>query len=252
MTETVYHLPVPATAALLADLHDRPYFSVMQSLSDHRPAIICIAGDVVFGDPPNDGRLLIQTQKYVLPFLRACSAFAPTFLSLGNHEKVVCEVDLQLIRDTGCILLYNSWVSFGGMVVGGMTSHFVLDYRRLREEKHERYPVGRHSAREIKEPDIGWLEEFERQPGYRILLCHHPEYYPRYLKGRDIDLILSGHAHGGQWRIGRQGIFAPSQGLFPRLTEGVHDGRLVISRGLANRTPVPRLNNPPEIVYIQN
>ena len=68
---------------------------------------------------------------------------------------------------------------------------------------------------------------------------------------RDFDLILSGHAHGGQWRIGRQGIFAPSQGLFPRLTEGVHDGRLLISRGLANRTPVPRLNNPPETVYIQ-
>ena len=114
-----------------------------------------------------------------------------------------------------------------------------------------RYPACRHERCMIKEPDIGWLEEFERQPGYRILLCHHPEYYPRFLKGRDIDLILSGHAHGGQWRIGRQGIFAPSQGLFPRLTEGVHDGRLVISRGLANRTPVPRLNNPPEIVYIQ-
>ena len=251
MTETVYHLPVPATVALLADLHDRPYFSIMQSLSDRRPAIICIAGDVVFGDPPKDGNLLIQTQKYVLPFLRACSALAPTFLSLGNHEKAVCEDDLHRIRDTGCVLLDNSWVSFGGMVIGGLTSHFVLDCRRLREEKQERYPACRHERCMIKEPDIGWLEEFERQPGYRILLCHHPEYYPRFLKGRDIDLILSGHAHGGQWRIGRQGIFAPSQGLFPRLTEGVHDGRLVISRGLANRTPVPRLNNPPETVYIQ-
>ncbi|MBQ6427255.1 MAG: metallophosphoesterase [Oscillospiraceae bacterium] len=251
MTETVYRLPVPATVVLLADLHDRPYFSIMQSLSDHRPAIICIAGDVVFGDPPKDGRLLIQTQKYVLPFLRACSALAPTFLSLGNHEKTVCEDDLQRIRDTGCVLLDNSWVSFGGTVIGGLTSHLVLDYRRLRAEKQERYPACRHERCVITEPDIGWLEELERQPGYRILLCHHPEYYPRFLKGRDIDLILSGHAHGGQWRIGRQGIFAPSQGLFPRLTEGVHDGRLVISRGLANRTPVPRLNNPPEIVYIQ-
>ena len=110
MTETVYHLPVPATVALLADLHDRPYFSIMQSLSDHRPAIICIAGDVVFGDPPKDGRLLIQTQKYVLPFLRACSALAPTFLSLGNHEKAVCGEDLQRIRDTGCVLLTLSFL----------------------------------------------------------------------------------------------------------------------------------------------
>ena len=252
MTETIYHLPVPATVALLADLHDRPYFSIIQSLSDRRPAIICIAGDVVFGDPPKDGRLLIQTQKLVLPFLRACCALAPTFLSLGNHEKAVCGEDLQRIRDTGCVLLDNSWTTYNGMVLGGLTSHLVLDFRRLREKKHERYPDRGSEPRVIKEPETGWLEEFERQAGYRILLCHHPEYYPRFLKGRDIDLILSGHAHGGQWRIGRQGLFAPSQGLLPRLTEGVHDGRLVISRGLANRTPVPRLNNPPEIVYIQN
>ena len=252
MTETIYHLPVPATVALLADLHDRPYFSIIQSLSDHRPAIICIAGDVVFGDPPKDGRLLIQTQKLVLPFLRACCALAPTFLSLGNHEKAVCEDDLQRIRDTGCLLLDNSWTTYNGMVLGGLTSHLVLDFRRLREKKHERYPDRGSEPRVIKEPETGWLEEFERQAGYRILLCHHPEYYPRYLKRRDIDLVLSGHAHGGQWRIGSQGIFAPSQGLFPRLTDGVHDGRLVISRGLSNRAPVPRLNNPPEIVYVQN
>ena len=252
MTETIYHLPVPVTVALLADLHDRPYFSIMQSLSDHRPAIICIAGDVVFGDPPKDGRLLIQTQKLVLPFLRACCALAPTFLSLGNHEKAVCGEDLQRIRDTGCVLLDNSWTTYNGMVLGGLTSHLVLDFRRLREKKHERYPDRGSKPRVIKEPETGWLEEFERQAGYRILLCHHPEYYPRYLKRRDIDLVLSGHAHGGQWRIGSQGIFAPSQGLFPRLTDGVHDGRLVISRGLSNRAPVPRLNNPPEIVYVQN
>ena len=252
MTETIYHLPVPATVALLADLHDRPYFSIIQSLSDRRPATICIAGDVVFGDPPKDGNLLIQTQKYVLPFLRACCALAPTFLSLGNHEKAVCGEDLQRIRDTGCVLLDNSWTTYNGMVLGGLTSHFVLDFRRLREKKHERYPDRGSEPRVIKEPETGWLEEFERQAGYRILLCHHPEYYPRYLKRRDIDLVLSGHAHGGQWRIGSQGIFAPSQGLFPRLTDGVHDGRLVISRGLSNRAPVPRLNNPPEIVYVQN
>ena len=221
-------------------------------MSDRRPAIICIAGDVVFGDPPKDGRLLIQTQKLALPFLRACCALAPTFLSLGNHEKAVCEDDLQRIRDTGCILLDNSWTTYNGMVLGGLTSHLVLDFRRLREKKHERYPDRGSEPRVIKEPETGWLEEFERQAGYRILLCHHPEYYPRYLKRRDIDLVLSGHAHGGQWRIGSQGIFAPSQGLFPRLTDGVHDGRLVISRGLSNRAPVPRLNNPPEIVYVQN
>ena len=164
----------------------------------------------------------------------AARAYVSGMTALGFSEHVYAPYDLEVCMRPGTAPAYREAC------------------RRLREEKQERYPACRHERGVITEPDIGWLEEFERQPGYRILLCHHPEYYPRFLKGRDIDLILSGHAHGGQWRIGRQGIFAPSQGLFPRLTEGVHDGRLVISRGLANRTPVPRLNNPPEIVYIQN
>ena len=252
MTETIYHLSIPASAALIADLHNRPYFSVIQSLSDHRPEMIFIAGDVIFGGSPGRDRLLIRTQKYVLPFLRACSGIAPTFLSLGNHELALAEEDLGLIRRTGCVLLDNSWTVFNGMVIGGLSSHHVLEYRRFRTGKNQRYPIRSGEAKLIREPDTSWLSEFEQQPGYRILLCHHPEYYPQFLKERDIDLILAGHAHGGQWRVGKQGIYSPGQGLFPHLTSGVHDGRLVISRGLSNRAPVPRLNNPPEIVYVQN
>ena len=251
MTETTYHLSIPASAALIADLHNRPYFSVIQSLSDHRPEMIFITGDVIYGGSPGRDRLLIRTQKYVLPFLRACSGIAPTFLSLGNHELALAEEDLGLIRRTGCVLLDNSWTVFKRMVIGGLSSHHVLEYRRFRMGKNQRYPIRSGEVKLIREPDTEWLSEFENQPGYRILLCHHPEYYPRYLKGRDIDLILAGHAHGGQWRIGKQGIYAPGQGLFPRLTSGVHDGRLVISRGLSNPTPIPRLNNSPEIVYLQ-
>ena len=60
-----------------------------------------------------------------------------------------------------------------------------------------------------------------------------------------------GHAHGGQWRIAGRGIFAPGQGLFPKLTSGIHDN-LVISRGLSNTgNIVPRINNPAEIIYLR-
>lgn len=83
-------------------------------------------------------------------------------------------------------------------------------------------------------------------------MCHHPEYYPKYVKTLDIDLTVSGHAHGGQVRIGRQGLYAPGQGLLPRLTGGFYDdGRLLVSRGLTNSTWAPRLNNPCELVLIQ-
>ena len=61
---------------------------------------------------------------------------------------------------------------------------------------------------------------------------------------------MSGHAHGGQWRIFGRGVYAPGQGIFPKYTSGVIDGRCVISRGLSNHTHVPRIFNPPELVMV--
>ena len=90
---------------------------------------------------------------------------------------------------------------------------------------------------------------------YRILLSHRPEktdIYGRY----DIDLVLSGHAHGGQWRIPGliEGVYAPHQGILPRITAGIYElanGKLIVSKGLARETTiVPRLFNNPEIVII--
>ncbi len=162
----------------------------------------------------------------------------------------MCEEDIAVIRETGVCFLDNGWTEHRGAFIGGLTSHHALDYRLYRSGRQERYPLRGKVAHLVREPDTSWLAEFEKQPGYKILLSHHPEYYPKYLRARPIDLVLSGHAHGGQWRLGSRGLFAPGQGLFPRLTSGVHDGRLVISRGLSNTAPVPRFNNPTELVYL--
>ncbi len=69
----------------------------------------------------------------------------------------------------------------------------------------------------------------------------------------DIQLIFSGHAHGGQWRIPftNKGVYAPGQGLFPEYCQGVYDGRLVVSAGLSNTTWIPRFFNPREIVVVE-
>ena len=102
-------------------------------------------------------------------------------------------------------------------------------------------------------PDIKWIDDFCSVDGPKILLCHHPEYYEQYLKNKNIDLIVSGHAHGGQWRIFGRGVFAPGQGLFPKYTSGLHDGRFIISRGCSNSTrpiPVPRFFNPKEVLEV--
>ena len=102
-----------------------------------------------------------------------------------------------------------------------------------------------------KEPNIAFLDQFEKITGFKILICHHPEYYDKYLINKKIDLILSGHAHGGQIRIGNQGIYAPGQGIFPKYTNGIVDGKMLISRGLSNTKPwIPRLFNKTELIFV--
>lgn len=248
---TVYRLPVPFRIALLSDLHNHPFREIQIILEKARPDLICIAGDLHYHGLADEEHSLVETQKNVLPFLRMCSSIAPSFLSLGNHELTLREEDLALISDTGVIALDNSWASFRESVIGGLNSHYVQEYRRFRQGKPERYPLRHGEPRLIREPDVTWLDENCAQPGYKILLSHHPEYYPRYLRARGIDLILSGHAHGGQWRIGNQGLLAPGQGLFPKYTSGVYENRLVVSRGLSNTAPVPRIHNPPEVVILE-
>lgn len=101
------------------------------------------------------------------------------------------------------------------------------------------------------------LEEYESLDGYKILLSHHPEYWSLespFLSQKKINLVLAGHAHGGQIKIGNQGLYASGQGWFPQYTSGIHRGQygsMIISRGLSNPVKVTRIFNNPEIVSVQ-
>ena len=258
MIETVYHIPNAPGIAVLADLHGRPFEHIAQALRARMPELICIPGDFVFGLWPGENQSPLVTQENVLPFLRACAGIAPSILSLGNHEQYLDSADLNLIRSTGVTVLDNSWITRDGLVIGGLSSASVTACQRFRSRTEQaasgvRYPRMEHKQPTL--PDTTWLTAFSATPGYHILLCHHPEYFPRIPES--IELVLSGHAHGGQWRLynpfKRQwiGVFAPGQGLWPRWTKGVHEGRLVVSAGLSNTVSVPRLFNPTEIVYIE-
>jgi predicted MPP superfamily phosphohydrolase len=158
---------------------------------------------------------------------------------------------MKIISSTGVTLLNNSFLHFGKLCIGGLSSSGVTAYAEFRKDKQHPYPDWKHfNSPQRNEPYTDWLSDFEAQSGFKILLCHHPEYWTKYLKGRKIDLVLSGHAHGGQIRIFGQGLFAPGQGILPKYTSGIH-GNMIISRGLANTgKPIPRLFNRREIVYI--
>lgn len=254
MKETVYKIPglKDLTIALIADFHNTDPTAIISSLSTHHPDLICISGDFLVGYRPKDDGLIVQSQENVVPFFRACAGLEPTYISLGNHEWMISEEDVNLIQSTGAVVLDNEWCMWNGIAVGGLTSAIVSDYQKFRLSSEERYPYReRRPHTSSLAPELDWIDEFEAAPGYKVLLCHHPEYYPRFLINKNIDLILSGHAHGGQWRIMGQGLYAPGQGWLPKYTSGVYDGRLIVSRGLSNTAGIPRLFNPTEVVYVQ-
>ncbi len=233
--------------ALISDLHSENGRDISQ-LSEHlttaRPDFILAAGDIF--ERLNGSRTLHMAAG--LELLALCSSLAPTFYSIGNHEnggtrswdklkwrkiksieRYYDPHEIELIKATGVHILDDEYTELCGICFGGLTSGLI---------------------NESREPHTAWIDGFCAQSGAKVLLCHHPEYYKKYLEGKDIDLIASGHAHGGQWRILGRGVFAPGQGLFPRYTSGVHDGKLVISRGLKPSGTIPRIFNPPEVVFI--
>ena len=212
-------VPETVTFALLADTHDRVDESLILALEAEQPDFVLMPGDIM--ERPE------HQQKNGLKLLAESAKRFPTFYSLGNHEFGMKEDRIPLILQTGAVLLRNESVSFGPFRIGGTDG-----------------------ALRISEETLSFLPRFGQEAGFRILLCHDPAFFPKYLRSLDIPLIVSGHAHGGQIRLFGQGLFAPGQGFFPRYTAGIHEDRLVISRGLANHNPVPRVFNRPELCFV--
>ena len=98
------------------------------------------------------------------------------------------------------------------------------------------------------------LETIDINEGFTMMLSHRPELFDSYVEN-EIDLVLSGHAHGGQVRIPFiGGLVAPNQGLFPEYDAGVYsEGKttMIVSRGIGNSVIPIRINNRPEIVVIE-
>ena len=89
---------------------------------------------------------------------------------------------------------------------------------------------------------------------FTILLSHRPEYFETYVEA-GLDLVLSGHAHGGQFRLPfAGGLAAPNQGLFPEYDSGLYtegSTNMVVSRGIGNSVIPVRFNNRPEVIIVE-
>ena len=194
MVDSFRTVPGAPYLALLSDLHNADWRPVEKSLLKRKPELICVTGDLIYGTLGEDDESPLHTQPNALGLLRCCAAIAPTFVSLGNHEWMLDQEDLDEMASTGAVVLDDSWVEHDGLVVGGLTSGGVMRHRRylssLTEEERgaKRYPRGGHvagvtlSPAELlmeRVPDDDWLLSFAAVPGYHILLSHHPEYRDR-------------------------------------------------------------------------
>jgi len=222
--------------AVVADLHSLPFERIMQAFTVNRPDIICIPGDLsrFISTEEHDGKYYYPNY-HVMTFLCYAMSLAPVYYSRGNLEHAWNLSDFAELIRMGVHIMENRWEEVcPGLAIGGLASAWTQE------------------ERERAVPQTEWLRQFEKYDGYKILLSHHPEYYRPYIQARDIDLVISGHAHGGQIRIGNRGVYAPGQGFLPELTSGIHDDRLVISRGISRRPRIiPPIGNRPELLYIK-
>ncbi len=238
------------TIACISDLHARKFDKVIDSLKQIDPAIILLAGDIL--EVSNE--YMQKRNRSALEFLHQVSEIAPTYYCFGNHEIYYSHAIRLSHRISKKELLFENIQKIQSLGVHLINDKFeCVDLPDLDELYIGGLVCGEDTdpALNKKEPNINFLKEFDKINSFKILLCHYPHYYDRYLKTGNFDLIVAGHAHGGQWRIFGHGIYSPHQGLFPKLTSGIHDGRLVISRGVVNNSrPIPRFFNPTEILKI--
>ena len=250
--------------AQISDLHNADFGGkIEQKVEKLKPDIIVITGDSIHKE---------GEYKNALSVTAHLSEIAPTYYVSGNHESILsCFFKFRdEMTEKGVVVLDNETTvlerSGESVILIGMSDPAFFRSSENSGEKHTTlYPDGRKDRFKQKLKEIS--EEITTQYSkklseeattqysktFRILLSHRPELYDFYISC-DIDITLSGHAHGGQVRVPLIGaLYAPNQGLFPRYTDGMKksDGKyMIISRGLGKSSPMPRIFNPPEIVLV--
>ncbi len=237
--------------ACVSDVHARKYDRVIMALNLVGPDMILLAGDIL---EVSNG-YMFKRNEVALEFLKKVSCIAPVYYCFGNHEiyyshtrkeenripnEKMLNDNINKINDIGIHIVNDTFdtVTLGNkekILVGGLLCGCDMN-----------------PALNMPEPDLDFLKKYDSNTMFKILLCHYPHYYDTYLKNTSFDIILSGHAHGGQWRFFNRGVYAPHQGIFPKYTSGIYDNRFIISKGAVNNSkPIPRFFNPTEILQIQ-
>ena len=231
------------TIAHISDLHNTEFGQqqerLLQKLVEAAPDLIAITGDLLDSYHPNI--------TVAMEFINGAIAIAPVYYVTGNHESRLPELYAQLreqMESAGVVVLDNKAVTleYGSSIIRVLG----VDDPTFSAES-DQY----EDNEQVISSQLDVL--LDDQSAYTILLSHRPELFDVYHEA-GIDLVLCGHAHGGQVRLPFIGaLFAPNQGFFPEYTAGLYrqgDTQMVVSRGLGNSSFPIRINNPPELVVI--
>ena len=228
--------------AQISDLHNAQMGDANEKLlamiKEADPDIIAITGDMI-----DSRRMDIQV---ALDFAKEAIKIAPCYYVNGNHELRVLEYEelKEGLEDLGVIILENAKATITkedeSLTIIGLSDPSLESGYIYTEEG------------EVLNLYLNKLSK--RDDNYKILLSHRPEYFELYFEA-GMDLVLSGHAHGGQIRLPFVGgIIAPHQGFFPEYDGGLYikeETNMIVSRGIGNSLFPVRFNNRPEVVLIE-
>lgn len=230
--------------AHVSDLHDSEFGenhkTLLAKLKKAEPDIIAITGDLV-----DFSRTDVERS---LRFAAEAVKIAPCYYVNGNHEILSGQYDTlcEGLIELGVIILENenSKIEINGefITIVGINDPFVKSIDPMTHE-YDTSVV----AEDLDEATAG-------TEGFKLLLAHRPECFESYCE-YGIDLVLSGHAHGGQFRLPLVGgLYAPHQGVLPKYDAGLFQSgstKMIVSRGIGNSSFPIRLNNSPELIIIE-
>lgn len=238
----------PVRIVQLTDLHQAEFgennIELIKLVKEQTPDIIVMTGDMQNKNDSNSDMVCLLVEEL--------SSIADVYYGYGNHE-------ISWLTNFGSDL-ENKLTDAGAIVLNNSFSDISINGNMIRIAGFEGYygtPHMTEQDKEKKEYELEFMRQFENTDKYKILLDHIPTSWVdwQYINKYPVDLVLSGHYHGGVIRIPviNQGVYAPYVGWFPSYTKGVYIGTqatCVLSTGLGSEQSIPRLNNPTEIVVV--
>ncbi len=220
------------TIVLLSDLHNKGFLAgqhrLIQAVGDCNPDIICITGDMINSNNGNHDNLfnLLQSVKDIAPVYYV---LGNAEMEIGNSHPEKLQQLFQMLEGLNVTILTNdeTVISYNGSAITLMGATW-----------HEEENLFKHS---------------QNLKNFTIYLNHYP-YALWTASNYDVDLILSGHTHGGEIQLPfLGGLYVPDLGFFPEMDCGHFEQngtQLIISSGLSSNGFPKRVNNLPEVVQI--